>query len=142
MNLLGDFGGFNDATIMIVGFIMSYYSARMFLAEIASGIPYSRVGENHDQISSLKDKIQSEDAKPLDKADLETFGSAVNQLEYLKTPFYKALFYFDCICRRDRHKRVQKAIDVQLEDSLDIRRLFDSHKHLNLLLSLLMTKRQ
>ena len=69
MNLLGDFGGFNDAIIMIIGFVMSYYSARMFFADIATGASYAtkmKAGETHDQISNLKDKISSEEARPLD----------------------------------------------------------------------------
>ena len=36
MNLLGDFGGFNDAIIFIIGTFLSAYSARMFESSIAT----------------------------------------------------------------------------------------------------------
>ena len=36
MDLLGDFGGFNDAIIFIVSTVFATYSARMFEASIAT----------------------------------------------------------------------------------------------------------
>ena len=39
MELLGDFGGFNDALFFIIGALMSLYSSRMYLASIATELP-------------------------------------------------------------------------------------------------------
>ena len=36
MDLLGDFGGFNDAIIFIVSTVLAGYSARMYEANIAT----------------------------------------------------------------------------------------------------------
>ena len=36
LSLLGDFGGFTDALVLLVGIFASTYSARMFSAAIAS----------------------------------------------------------------------------------------------------------
>ena len=41
LDLLGDFGGFTDAILLIIRFITSFYSARMFNAAIATELPYS-----------------------------------------------------------------------------------------------------
>ena len=44
LSLLGDFGGFADALVLLIGLITSFYSARMFTAAIASELPYNRHG--------------------------------------------------------------------------------------------------
>ena len=41
LNLLGDFGGFTDALVLIISLFTSVYSARMFNAAIAAELPYS-----------------------------------------------------------------------------------------------------
>lgn len=41
MALLGDFGGFNDALILILGTLMAVYSSKMYQSAIASELPYS-----------------------------------------------------------------------------------------------------
>ena len=45
LSLLGDFGGFTDALVLLVGVFASVYSARMFNAAIASELPYSHRGK-------------------------------------------------------------------------------------------------
>ena len=42
MNLLGDFGGFNDAIIFLVGSVLAFYASSMFAASISSEIPVIR----------------------------------------------------------------------------------------------------
>ena len=37
--LLGDFGGFQGAVILIPSFLMSFYSAKMFERSLATGMP-------------------------------------------------------------------------------------------------------
>ena len=39
LNLLGDFGGFADALLLIIGGLTSLYSAKMFSAAIATELP-------------------------------------------------------------------------------------------------------
>ena len=46
LDLLGDFGGFTDAIIFIFGTVMSFYSASMYEASIASEFTYS-VDKSH-----------------------------------------------------------------------------------------------
>ena len=38
-DLLGDFGGFNGSVVMIIGFVITAYSARMYQDQIAREIP-------------------------------------------------------------------------------------------------------
>ena len=45
LSLLGDFGGFTDALVLLVGTFTSFYSAKMFNAAIASELPYSHRGK-------------------------------------------------------------------------------------------------
>ena len=45
LSLLGDFGGFTDALVLLVGVFASVYSARMFNTAIASELPYSHRGK-------------------------------------------------------------------------------------------------
>ena len=40
MGLLGDFGGFNDALLLILGLVGSLYSSRMYLASVAAELPF------------------------------------------------------------------------------------------------------
>ena len=42
MDLLGDFGGFNDAIIFIVSTIFAGYSARMYEATIATTLDHTK----------------------------------------------------------------------------------------------------
>ena len=44
LGLLGDFGGFADALVLIVGLVGSFYSGRMFTAAISEELPYSHKG--------------------------------------------------------------------------------------------------
>ena len=39
LTLLGDFGGFVDALVLIVGLFTSFYSARMFTVAFSSELP-------------------------------------------------------------------------------------------------------
>ena len=52
LSLLGDFGGFTDALVLLVGVFASVYSAKMFNAAIASELPYSHRGKQKSQQSS------------------------------------------------------------------------------------------
>ena len=47
MDLLGDFGGFTDATLLITGAFMSAYSASMYEASIATEFTYSAEKSDH-----------------------------------------------------------------------------------------------
>ena len=42
MDLLGDFGGFNDAIILIVSTVLAKYSARMYEANIATNLDHAK----------------------------------------------------------------------------------------------------
>ena len=39
LELIGDFGGFNDAIVFLVSIFMSGFSAKMYLAQITSELP-------------------------------------------------------------------------------------------------------
>ena len=64
MDLLGDFGGFNDAIIFIVSTIFASYGASMYEASIASQINTASTKKlNHShkaKIKNLEDKINAE----------------------------------------------------------------------------------
>ena len=46
MELLGDFGGFNDALFMLVGLVSSFYGAQMYQAAIARELKYQNKKQN------------------------------------------------------------------------------------------------
>ena len=39
MAFLGDFGGFKDAVLLIIGSLVSFYSAKVYSLEVASELP-------------------------------------------------------------------------------------------------------
>lgn len=41
LELLGDFGGFNDALFMLVGLVSSFYGAQMYQAAVAQELQYN-----------------------------------------------------------------------------------------------------
>ena len=41
LSLLGDFGGFVDALVLLLGLFARFYGAKMFLASISSELPYA-----------------------------------------------------------------------------------------------------
>ena len=51
LSLLGDFGGFADALLLIIGLFASFYSAKMFTAAIAAELPYSHPCEHNFESS-------------------------------------------------------------------------------------------
>ena len=42
-----------------------------------------------------------------------------------KTPFWKAICFFKCICRKDKHMKLQAKTAEAFESNLDIRKLVD-----------------
>ena len=66
LSLLGDFGGFTDALVLLISIFASTYSARMFSAAIATELPYShrdkqkfhRSNRWHQNIHNLREKIE------------------------------------------------------------------------------------
>ena len=45
LDLMGDFGGFNDGLYLVAGFLMSYYSSRMFQAAISQDFGHTETYE-------------------------------------------------------------------------------------------------
>ena len=41
LSLLGDFGGFVDALVLLLGLFAHFYNAKMFLASISTELPYT-----------------------------------------------------------------------------------------------------
>ena len=57
--LLGDFGGFNDALIFLVGNFTALYGSRMFSASIASTLPIEKRKKRHQEKEErLREKIE------------------------------------------------------------------------------------
>ena len=56
MDLLGDFGGFNDAIIFIVCTLFTGYSARMYEATIATTLDHAKIKKYR---SAIQTKIEA-----------------------------------------------------------------------------------
>ena len=59
--MLSNFGGFMDAIIFIASSFMTFYSFRMFSADVARNIPLAKRGESpiQEKTRELRDKLAS-----------------------------------------------------------------------------------
>ena len=127
MDLLGDFGGFNDAIVFIVSTLFASYGARMYEDSIAKRLkitPKKKFRANHDaQIEAFRTKISDSqnDMLSLNQKDLQTLHSIIKtSTEKLKIPFIKALCYMKLCCRKDRHIKAREKTIERFEKCLDI----------------------
>ena len=56
LDILGDFGGFNDAIVFLVSSVMGFYSARMYAAQITAELS-SRLDLDDEKMGKLRDKL-------------------------------------------------------------------------------------
>ena len=60
MDLLGDFGGFNDALFLIIGSISLVYSSKIFKASIAQELEYQQIeNEKGSTINVYENQIRN-----------------------------------------------------------------------------------
>ena len=109
LSLLGDFGGFTDALVLIISLFTSFYSARMFNAAIAEELPYSTsnfLNKSPLQIEKLKAKAVGK--QELQQADLDFLYKAIGVTKKrLKVSFLKTLCFTSLFCKRDKEIRAQ-----------------------------------
>ena len=74
MDLLGDFGGFNDAIIFILSTIFAGYSSRMFEASIATTLSNSTSkkfnSSYYAKVDAFRTKLIRSESQSLDQNDL------------------------------------------------------------------------
>ena len=56
LDILGDFGGFNDAIVFLVSSVMGIYSAKMYAAQISAELS-SRLDLDDEKMGKLRDKL-------------------------------------------------------------------------------------
>ena len=107
MDALGDFGGFNDALFLIFGSISLVYSSRIFKASIAGELSYVSKDVKNNEISSIVEKMSSENSPALDQEDLFKLNKWMKQgISKLKVSFYYALCFTKICCRKNRKFRL------------------------------------
>ena len=144
MDLLSDFGGFNDALFFIVSTLISAFSARMYESSLSSEIwNQTKSLKKQDKINNLRSKIVSQENFELNQSNYATLQRVIEHgSEQLKIPMWKMLCYFKLCCRKDGKYRAMRRTVDQFEDCLDIRKLVETHLNLNLLLKVLLTPPQ
>ena len=107
--LLGDFGGFNDALIFLVGNFTALYGSRMFSASIASTLPTEKRENRHQENEEiLLGKIDNDTEFVLQREDIKVIKKSIKATKvYEETPFWKALCYMRYFCKKDEHMRLQ-----------------------------------
>lgn len=56
LDVLGDFGGFNDAIVFLISSVMGIYSAKMYAAQISSELS-SRHDRDDKKVRKVRDKL-------------------------------------------------------------------------------------
>ena len=101
LDLLGDFGGFNDAVYFLLSIPMGIYSSSMYSKHIASSFRLQSQpdSERSSRSGSIENRISSQEASQ---------KSLINELkrdrskDSIHLSFIKALFYCNCLCKRDK----------------------------------------
>ena len=99
-DLIGDFGGFNDAMFLLIGLVITFYSAKAYENKIASELPVVNkkikptLAANFDRFRS---KFSGEDVDEpitsLDQDDCRVLTKAVKVgTKTAKLPFWRAIF--------------------------------------------------
>ena len=113
LDLLGDFGGFNDAIYFLVSLPMGYYSQAMYERQVAGEMKQAKRKRRRDSSRNLRLSIagsltSSQEGvnapRALGESDVALIKKSImnNFKERVKIPFLKALFYSNGICCRDR----------------------------------------
>ena len=113
MDLLGDFGGFNDALFFFGGLFLASYTSRIYSASIAAELPIKNNKKlktsKKKEISELYHKIKSGETRSLNTVDLQTINKSIeynSSGKKLKVPLLKVLCYFRMCCRKDPNLKV------------------------------------
>ena len=113
MDVLGDFGGFNDALFFFGSLSLASYSSKIYQASIAAELPTKSSKKlkkvKKKEINELYRKINSEDFISLNTEDIKTLKKSIennNPIQKLQIPLLKVLCYFRICCRKDPYLRV------------------------------------
>ena len=148
LQLLGDFGGFNDAIYFLLSLPMGAYSSAMYSRHVASFFKSrsNRKGkksrESDDAVSKICTNRRPQPTLSLDEKS-KIFSSMVASAEQnIRIAFFKALCYFTWLCRRDKQLKAKQASNRQFDRALDVVALYQTHMNLQLYLDLFMSKAQ
>ena len=130
LDLLGDFGGFNDAIYFLLSLPLGFYASSMFSRHISSFFKQSKRSKGKKQ-QGINDALRGVLNGESRKATLQgnERGAIVAQvIKGAKRAVYvscwKALCYTRWFCRRDPERRAMQAAVNRFIKSLDVAQLY------------------
>ena len=100
MEVLGDFGGFNDGIMLFPAILMSIYSNKMFLQSLFSLLPVKRkktpIGRD-----MMNEKCNADQSSfSLAEADTELLAEESGRIEFKKNSWLLSLYFSKCLCKK------------------------------------------
>lgn len=149
--LLGDWGGFNAAIIMLPYYFMQFYSERMFKSSLTQGAAIRsakqksrrRIRHKNRANSSQSNNLQAQEVnQQLSQQEVGEIYEQVRSTETLKNYFWSTLFELTCLGKSSRKARVRAQVIKVQDKSLDIREIANLRTNLALLMPLLLSPKQ
>ena len=121
---------------------MGFYSAHSYESSISRDIPVKRKKKKQsDQSINLRRKLQFR--SEFDQEDIKTLQKEASQLQKLNITFWKSLCYkLFFFCRKPREVRLMEKSVEHFQNKLDIRSFVRVNTSLNILVNLLLDKKQ
>ena len=139
-DLISDFGGFNEAMLLVFGTLMGLYSSHAYKVETTKNFKVrdARASLQDDKTEDLISRINRRSRFVLGPVDLRNMHKAFLQADWFKPSFYRS--YLPSLCSSNKHDRVQRRLARQVETSLDVRNIFRVRADLGLLTRLVLNK--
>ena len=140
--LLGDFGGFQGAIILIPSFLMSLYSSRMFERSLASDVPLN-LTKNRSKVHLKAGKVvaSAKSSHGLLSRDISDIRQSIKGVTRLKLSIIATLFKCKWFCKQNQEQKFKKKVGELYEAKLDIRSFFNLRTNLSLLVRLLLSEK-
>ena len=144
MEVLGDFGGFNDGIMLIPAILMGIYSNKMFLQNLFSLLPIKKKKKTTGR-DMMNEKCNADQASfALTGADTKHLVEESGRVKFKRNSWLLNLCFIKCLCKKKRRRGMllqAKAIEV-FEAQLDILSIVKTRFDLSILLRALLSKEQ
>ena len=142
LDLLGDFGGFNDAILFLFSLPMGFYASSMYSLDIAGLFKPQNMRQKKQGETVLLKELSSKDRssdKLHENEKALIFGSMLTgAADSVRLTFFKALCYCKWLCKRNRELRIQNAANERFDEALDVKALYQNYMNLKLLIDVIL----
>ena len=139
MNLLGDFGGFNDGLMIFPSAIMGVYGSYFFTRMVAKEVPVKK-RRNKKKQSALYNSLAQREHSELNPVEIDELHEETSLV--VRTELFSLKSFCRPFSKKTKEKLLRKKALERVDHQLDIRSIFAMYTNLALLQDVLLNKEQ